>query len=84
MTGPFFGPGGASVNVPNADQSNTFGLKFDDNIKTSSQAVLAQVEYDLSEQLQVSLGEPIHLGQEGTDRTILSFPSRVGIEIHAG
>ena len=56
MTGPLFGPGGALVNVPNADQSNTYGLKFDYNIKTSSQAVFAQVEYDLSDQLQVSLG----------------------------
>ncbi|WP_421837822.1 TonB-dependent receptor [Novosphingobium sp.] len=56
MTGPLFGPGGFLTGVPNADQSNRYGIKFDYNILTRSQALFGQVEYDLTDKLQLSLG----------------------------
>lgn len=56
MQGPLFGPGGILSAQPNADQSNRFGIKFDYGVKTRSQAVFGQIEYDISEQLELSLG----------------------------
>ncbi|MBC2663758.1 TonB-dependent receptor [Novosphingobium flavum] len=55
MTG-LFGPGGPLSFAPNANQSFRYGIKFDFAIKTRSDAVFAQAEYDLTEQLQLSVG----------------------------
>lgn len=55
MTGPF-APGGFLANLPNADQSGRSGITFDYNVRTKSQAVFGQIEFDITDQLEVSLG----------------------------
>jgi len=76
MTGPLFGPGGFLTGVPNADQSNRFGIKFDYNILTRSQAVFGQVEYDLTDNLQLSLGGRYTWDKKvRTGNAVLSLPA---------
>lgn len=55
MTGPF-APGGFLAGAPNADQSNRSGIRFDYNVKTESQAVFGQIEFDITDKLEISLG----------------------------
>lgn len=52
MTGPF-APGGPLEALAQPDQ---YGIKFDYKIRTRSQAVFAQIDYDLTDQLEISLG----------------------------
>lgn len=52
MTGDF-APGGPLEALGQPDQ---YGIKFDYRIKTRSQAVFGQVEYDITDQLELSLG----------------------------
>ena len=51
-TGPF-APGGPLAALA---QPNQFGIKFDYNVKTRSDAVFGQIEYQLTDTLQASLG----------------------------
>lgn len=75
MTGPF-APGGFLSGAPNADQSNRFGIKFDYNILTRSQALFGQVEYDLTDQLQLSLGGRYTWDKKvRTGNAVLSLPA---------
>lgn len=55
MTG-LFAPGGPLSFAPNADQSFRYGIAFDFAVKTKSDAIFAQADYDLTEQLQLSAG----------------------------
>ena len=75
MTGPF-APGGPLSFVPNADQSNRYALKFDYNILTRSQALFGQIEYDMTDQLQLSLGGRYTWDKKvRTGNAVLSLPA---------
>ncbi|OYU35606.1 MAG: hypothetical protein CFE35_08825 [Novosphingobium sp. PASSN1] len=75
MTGPF-APGGPLSFVPNADQSNRYGIKFDYDILTRSQALFGQIEYDLTDQLQLSLGGRYTWDKKvRTGNAVLSLPA---------
>lgn len=75
MTGPF-APGGPLSFVPNADQSNRYGIKFDYNILTRSQALFGQIEYELTDQLQLSLGGRYTWDKKvRTGNAVLSLPA---------
>lgn len=52
MRGPF-APGGPLEALSQAGRS---GIMFDYNVKTKSQAVFAQIEFDITDQLELSLG----------------------------
>lgn len=76
MTGPLFGPGGFLTGVPNADQSNRYGIKFDYDILTRSQALFGQIEYKLTDQLQLSLGGRYTWDKKvRTGNAVLSLPA---------
>lgn len=76
MTG-LFADGGPLAALGQPDQ---YGIKFDYKIKTRSQAVFAQVDYDLTDQLELSLGgrytwdKKVRSGQAFLDLQALSSP----------
>ncbi|GEM_PF-2248019 len=76
MTGPF-AVGGPLEALGQPDQ---YGIKFDYKIRTRSQAVFAQVDYDLTDQLEISLGgrytwdKKVRSGQALLDLQALASP----------
>lgn len=76
MTGPF-AVGGPLAALGQPDQ---YGIKFDYKIRTRSQAVFAQVDYDLTDHLEISVGgrytwdKKLRSGQAVLDLQALSSP----------
>jgi iron complex outermembrane receptor protein len=72
-----FAPGAPLAALAQPDQ---YGIKFDYKIRTRSQAVFAQVDYDLTDTLQVSVGgrytwdKKVRTGQAVLDLQALSSP----------
>ncbi|CDO35227.1 TonB-dependent receptor [Novosphingobium sp. KN65.2] len=80
MTGLFDPETGFLAGAPNADQSFRYGIKFDYRIKTRSQAVFGQIDFDLTDQLELSVGgrytwdKKTRVGQAVLNLPALAFP----------